>query len=326
MLSKPNESFIVGDIVTWNSNKFLVTDIDENQQIQTKGTIQLCNNILNLYQTGILYQIPCVVQSNINISQLDTEENKFISVPDSTIIVRISNNSTTQGITINQIYNLSGDNYKIVNINKVVENGIIVLGMEYVVEEAETHVFVLTILNGDSLQIAQSQSLTINAELKDNGVIVDSPTLLYSSSNTSIATINSSGIVTILNTGSVVFTVQKSDDASVKDTINVEIVAGETHNYTVEISGATSIVKGYTSNYSCVFKDNGNTIIEQSEFWLTGDDGVSVTTLAEITSQDSIVNTCVVNGLGLGYVKLWVKNVGETIVSQAFRIQIKNLF
>ena len=196
----------------------------------------------------------------------------------------------------------------------------------YSQEVQEEHTYVLTILNNNNLQISQSQLLTINSQLTDNGVIVDSPNLVYSSSDEEIATISNTGEVTILSIGNVTFAVRKSDDSSVSDNINVEILEDETNNYTIEISGSNSIIKGYTSNYNCVFKNNGNIITQQSEFYLTSDDGISPTTLAQITSQDSIANTCIIKGLGIGYVKLFVRNSDGSIVSDGFRIHIENLF
>ena len=69
----------------------------------------------------------------------------------------------------------------------------------------------------------------------------------------------------------------------------------------------------------------GQPISEQAEFYLTADDGISTTALASITSQNG--NTCVVTaGSILGYVKLWCKNTSGTIISEPFRIQIKNIF
>ncbi|MDD3267491.1 MAG: hypothetical protein PHC75_09980, partial [Burkholderiales bacterium] len=68
ILSKPNETFEVGDIVVWGSLTFLITDIDEDTQVQTVGKIQLCNNTLKFYSptsltdsTPILNQIPCII-------------------------------------------------------------------------------------------------------------------------------------------------------------------------------------------------------------------------------------------------------------------------
>ena len=122
-------------------------------------------------------------------------------------------------------------------------------------------------------------------------------------------------------------TCKMNNDNLIQDSIVIEVVEEEQHNYTAEIDlGSISIIKTYSSTYNCTFKDNGIAIEDNSVFYLTGDDGVSATSLASIVSQDSVGNSCVVKGLGLGYVRLFVKNVGETVFSSGFRIQIKSLF
>ena len=51
------------------------------------------------------------------------------------------------------------------------------------------------------------------------------------------------------------------------------------------------------------------------------------TTLATITSQNAVNNTCIIKGNNLGSVKLWCKSVDEEIVSQdGMVIQVKSLF
>ena len=90
--------------------------------------------------------------------------------------------------------------------------------------------------------------------------------------------------------------------------------------------GSISIIKTYSSTYTCVFKDNGIAISDSSVFYLTGDDGVSSTSLASIVSQDSVGNSCVVKGLNLGYVRLFARSLDGEIASDGFRVQIKSLF
>ena len=130
-----------------------------------------------------------------------------------------------------------------------------------------------------------------------------------------------------ISAGDCIITASLAENPSVYDTIYITVTALPQHNYAVTISGNTSIVKNYTATYTATFTDNGLPISEQSEFWLTADDGVSTTTLATIQSQDPIANTCVVKaGSTLGYVKLWCKNTAGTIVSEPYRIQIKSVF
>jgi hypothetical protein len=186
----------------------------------------------------------------------------------------------------------------------------------------------INILNGDNVQVNISDSLQIICEVLDGDTVLSpTPPLVFSSSDETIATIDNNGVVSILGMGIVTFTVSLKSDINIKDNITVEFVDVLQHNYVVTISGNTSIVKGKTATYTATFTDNGQVITETSEFWLTADDGVSTTTLATITSQDPVANTCVVTaGNTLGYVKLWCKNTAGNIVSEPFRIQIKNLF
>jgi len=325
LLCYPDETINIGDIVDFDGSKWICTETDTTSQVSNVGLITRCNNnTLNYYdQFYILHEIPCIIQSNII---LDTDETTYIESPSTTIILKISNNEITRQIKRGEIYKIGLQSYEIKDINDIVEPGILKMEIEYSQEVQEEHVYTISILNGDNLQIAQSQLLTINSQLTDNNIIVPSPILLYSSSNESIATINENGEVTVNSIGNVIFTVSMSTNITIKDTINVEIIEDIIHNFTVIINGTTSIIKGYTSNYSCIFKDNGNVIVQQSEFYLKGDDGVSSTTLAEIVSQDGINNTCQIKANNIGYVKLFVRNLDGSIISSGFRIQIKNLF
>lgn len=327
ILTKPGDELFTGDILEFDNNKWLCTEVNKSLRVYDVGKVYLCNNTLKLYKNHILYEIPAVVESAVRLYQLGIEENKYISTPSSTIIVRIPANSITQQIKRNDVYKLGIQNYSVQDCNDIIEPGLIILKLEYEQQEQQLPNYTLTILNGNDIQISQSQQLTINVEVRDgDNVIPTPPPLLYSSSDETIATIDENGIVTILDVGNVEFTVSLVSDKNIQDSILIEIIADEQNNFTIEINGNPTITKGYTSNYSCVFKNNGNIIPIQSEFYLTSDDGVS-TTLAEIISQDSENNTCIIKGLNLGYVKLWVKSIDGSIVSENYlRIQIKSLF
>ena len=324
LLCYPDETISVGDIILWDSENWICTETDTTSQVSDVGIISKCNNVINIHKNNTSYQIPCTISKSLS---LNTEDNQYIETVDNSLFLTVSNTSITQQINVNDIYRIGKYNYQISSVpDDISQQGLLIFKMKYSEVEQEEHVYTLTILNNDNLQIAQSQSLIINSQLTDNGEIVDSPVLIYSSSDESIATISNTGEVTVLSTGTVTFTVQKSDDINVSDSISVEIIEDVVDNFTIEISGSNSIIKGYTSNYNCVFKNNGNIITQQSEFYLTSDDGISPTSLAQIISQDNINNICVVKGLGIGYVKLFVMNSDSSIVSDGFRIHIENLF
>lgn len=94
----------------------------------------------------------------------------------------------------------------------------------------------------------------------------------------------------------------------------------------VQIYGDGIITKSYTKDYKCVFIIGGNIVENLSEFYLTAEDGISPTNLAEIESQDFVLNTCKIKAKNFGTVILWVKNSDGSIISSPFTIQIKSIF
>jgi hypothetical protein len=263
---------------------------------------------------------------------MGAEDSKYISIPDSSIIVRVANTTITAEIERNDIFLLSNiDNYKVVDINSVIEPGLIVFKMEWCSEEQEIPVHTISILNNTPLQITQSQPLILNVAVCEDGILLDSPpTYSFSSSDEEIATINDNGEVSALGLGIVTFTVVLDNDDTVSNSINVEIIADENEidNFTVElINPYTSILKNQSKSINCIFKNNGIAITKKSEFYLTNDDGTSPCTLATIQSQDSDKNSCVVlAGNTLGYFRIFTKDLSGKIVSDGFRVQVKNIF
>ena len=327
ILSMPDETFNVGDVVVYDDLIYLVITIDKDNSVQTKGQIELCNNTLSIIKDNILHHVPCIIESNVRFQDLRVQETRFIVTPDDKITARIPNNEITKDISRNLIFKLSDyDNYKIISVNRVTEPGLIILKMEFVAEEAIEHNFVVEILNGDSIEIQENTNLQLNVEVKDNGNIMSpTPVVVYTSNDENICTVDDSGLVSAIAVGNCVITASSN---GVSDSIGIGVIENVQHNITVEItSGNSSIVVNKSSAYACTFRDNGIDVPGTSVFYLTADDGVNSTNLATITSQDSAENTCIVTaGNATGYVKLFAKNESGSIVSPAFRIQIKPLF
>jgi len=320
----------VGSVVKYTDKVSLIenTYIVVSKQEDSKGYdlcyIQRCNNTLKFYDsTSTLHSIPCIISKG----SISLDEQKIISTLDSEVAVQISNTSITRQIEMNYVFKIGMRNYTVTDINDITVNGLLLIKMVYSEVEQVFPVYSLTILNGDSIQADINTLVQLNIQVKDRETIITSPLLTFTSSNNLIATVSSTGLVSFLSVGSVNISCKLDNDNLIQDSIGIEIVEEEQHNYTAEIDlGSISIIKTYSSTYTCTFKDNGIAITDSSVFYLTADDGVSATSLASIISQDSVGNSCVVKGLGLGYVRLFCKNVGETVFSSGFRIQIKSLF
>ena len=326
LLCFPDETISIGEIVEFDNSNWICVNGDTTSKISDVGIIERCNiNVLKFYDTtSTLHSIPCIISK----SSISLDEQKIISTLDSEIAIQISNTDITRQIGMNYIFRIGMRNYTVTDINDITVNGLLLIKMVYSEVSQQIPSFTLEILNGSSIQVNENDPLTINAQVKIDGIIPSiMPDLLFSSSDITKATINSStGVVTILGVGSVNFSCKMANDISVIDGISVEIVSEPKDNYTVEISGSTSIIKTYTKEYLAVFKNNGLSIVKESSFWLTGIDNLP-TTLATITSQNVVTNTCIIKGNNLGSVKLWCKSVDEEIVSQdGMVIQVKSLF
>ena len=190
MLSKPNESFSVGDIVVvpdWNNTTWLVSELDIDCQMQTKGIILECDNVLTFYKSGIVpipTKIPYVVFDSIALTRMGVDSNKYLTVPNSRMMILIPDTDITRNIERDDIYKLYDsnniqDNYKVIDINRVRKPGLIILELEHCSEQQVLPTYTINILNGTDLSLILGNTLTLNAEvLADDNIISPLPTHL----------------------------------------------------------------------------------------------------------------------------------------------------
>ena len=322
-----------GDLINWDNEYWLIiSEIGQKRYSYYKGIIQKCNYNIKFNFQGTIKEFPAIVDSKV----FDVETNQFFSVPAGKIVVTMQSNENSENITIGQRFIKMKTAWEVTGIDRT-KNGLIILhcdldmidlsdDLENEIANAGDYVYTLEITNGETANIQKTSTLQLNIQVKLNGNVVTDKTIIFSCDNTLIATVDENGLITGISAGECIITASLAENPNVYDTITITVTALPEHNYAVTISGSTSIIKTKTATYTATFTDNGVPITEESEFWLTGDDGVSETTLATIESQDPIANTCVVKaGSTLGYIKLWCKNTAGTIISEPFRIQIKNI-
>jgi hypothetical protein len=323
-----------GDLINWfNENWLIISEIGHKRYTYYKGIIQKCNYNIKFNFQGTIKQFPCIADSKI----FDIETNQYLSIPAGKIVVTLPNNADTDNITLGQRFISMKNAWKVIGIDRT-KNGLLMLwceldsiissdDLENEIANAGDYVYTIEITNGEIASIQENNTLQLTTQVKLNGNVVTDKTVTFSCDNPSIASVDENGLVTAISAGECIITASLAENPNVYDTITITVTALPEHNYAVTISGNTSIVKNYTATYTAIFTDNAVPITEESFFYITADDGVSETTLATIQSQDPVANTCVVKaGSTLGYVKLWCKNTEGTIVSEPFRIQIKNLF
>lgn len=303
----------------------MVVDIDENQEVQTKGIIQLCTNTINLYQNGILSQsVPCIISKSIT---LKNEENKYITTVDNEFYLTVSNNLITQQIKVNDIYKIGIYNYLISSVpDDISQQGLLIFKVKYSEQEQEVHTYTIEILNGTTLDIQEGTTLQLNCNVYDNGSLISpTPSLTFTSSDETICAIDENGLVTAQNNiNSCTITVSLASDNSILDTININVIAVPQDNYTYTLSSTslpdTEIVVSQTKTYQSQKYNNGSPVAQTFTFNIVGD---------VISYQLTVVdgNNCSVKALKSGYT-ITLNAVDDSDNSRVIskNIILKNLF
>lgn len=323
VLMKPNENIFVGDMLYFDNNNWLCTKIDSTNPVYELGTVQKCNNTINLYKNNMLYKIPIVVESGIRLFQLGAEDSKFITTPSTLVVARVPSNEITKGIKRGDIYKIGVQNWKVEDVNDIIEQGLLIIRMEYSQESQEEYNYSLTILNGDNIQISQSQPLIINAQLTENNIIIPSPSLIYTSSDESIATIDNNGLVNVLDIGNVVFSVILENDTSITASISVEIIADEVDNFTYLLTSTSlpddEIIMSQFKDYKIQKYNNGVLVNQDFTFNIVGDKSTY-----ELINIDG--NNCRVKALKGGFTITLraIDNSNSNVTEKSIRL--KNLF
>lgn len=305
LLCKPDENINTGDLVVWDSENWLCTDVDD-LKIYKRGIIEKCNNSLKyLDSTGDIVTIQCIVTDRI---LMNAKENDYYILPDNEIWVVVDSNSDATSIITEQRFILNGNAFKVKSIpDNVTKPGLIVLKMcsdainenDYVTGSIcdyynNLHVYSVSILNGNSVQMTLNSSLQLELECKDNDTVVTNPTVNYSlvTGSTSFISISTSGLVSgaLIGSGSIIV-----NYASSTDNININIVTAATATYTyallANIEPSNEIKYNQTKSYVAHKYYSTGTDVTGSQFTfaVTLNTGASSSNYL-LTSSDTIAN------------------------------------
>jgi len=187
----------------------------------------------------------------------------------------------------------------------------------------EPDTYSLSITADDTYSTSDTPTLTANAQKK--GTADSTATITWNSSDTSIATIDSTGKVTFLKAGNVTFTAtwtEQDKTATVTVSVTQSVLAGTcfiTHNNGTEYSTTTasSLHYGYGSSkpFNALFKDtNGNILTTVTPVW-------SVSDLSGITNAD--ITMANVDGYPLR-ITITLKN-NSSIANSTFKLNLTTI-
>lgn len=220
-----------GQLLTHKNKHYIVLNQEsvENDTYYKSSLLQ-CNLFLPVISNGVRLNIPCYAQdltspTIINGSVLSTLDGIGMILTESTDII---NKISISGDTV---YNILGGWFEV--INRYVKDNISRISIERTVQPNFTYSLELT-SELDTSIVGESTTLTPIAKI-DN-IIDSTATIIYESSDNTIATVNNNGLVQFLSAGVVTITatwVEQNKTAVLSLTAKEEVVE---ENYTFKIT------------------------------------------------------------------------------------------
>lgn len=257
-----NHSVDLGRLYRFDSNFWLTINVDKIKTLFQTVVVKRCNNVLRWLdeETGALYEVPCSIGYLIKENRDYATAGSAVVVPSGMVDCYFQINSKTNKIKPNQrflfgnpsnwtAYRVEGGGINNFNNQETFDNNSAALGrfslaVDFVNKQTDDLVngianaydnqYVVT-LDQSSISGNATQTIQLRASVTLNGESVVR-TLIWSSNNTSIATVNSSGLVTLVSAGSCIITCSLSNNSSVYDTTSVTVGVSPVDNYQVVVS------------------------------------------------------------------------------------------
>ncbi|NMM65549.1 hypothetical protein HBE96_23510 [Clostridium sp. P21] len=236
ILADVQDNIRQGDIIQYGNNTYIILLQEETvNNIYCKYVARRCDNIIKMYIGNKLAEIPCVIETGTQ----NTTTNQYMTLPNGNIKVTIQDNSITKMISNDRRFLIMGLPWKVVGFTS--ENK----GVRYVYAEKTEfdnayddkeneiadywkynikHNYSMTIAE-ESIEIEEGKSkqlvVSITDTVDNNTTTLANPTIIYTSSNTNIVTINNTGVLNAVAAGDTSIKVQFE---GIEKIINIKVV------------------------------------------------------------------------------------------------------
>ncbi|GAA0723622.1 hypothetical protein GCM10008905_16460 [Clostridium malenominatum] len=222
-----------GSIINALGHNWIVVHKPQNYyKNYDKGAIRLCKYSIKFNFNGEVKEFPSVIDTGTQ----GIINNTGFNIVDGKIMLVLQENEITKKIKDGQRFIKMGYAWKVTGKSSENEGLIYIFAEKDMFNnnddkineiadafENNTHNYTLEILNTEKI-IKVNETLQLNIIAKDNGVVVENPSLIYMSSNSSIATITETGLITAIGAGSVTVTVKYNN---VERTLNLIVESAE---------------------------------------------------------------------------------------------------
>ena len=226
---KQTEPFGIGSVIVMKGQPYVIVsdkDADESNAFYS-AIAQKTNVIIN----GIPYVVDTATYG-------ETQGSIFTQV-DGDVIIYTGFNTITSKIKVNDHINAFGNSYDV--INKFVKENIIYIHLKQTTAMPDHYDI---IYNGvSSFDIKDSTTYQLSYTVTNNGSVVENPTITYSSSDETVATVDSNGLMTMLKEGTVDITAT-CNTASVTTTMTIANSSAPTYTMVIYSSADTIKIGG----------------------------------------------------------------------------------
>jgi hypothetical protein len=292
----------VGYLYYFDENYWIVINSEKIKSLTASAVVKRCNNTLRWIDTsnGNVNSVPCAIEYLIKQNRDYSTAGSALVTPSGSLEVITQFNTTSNKIKSSQRFlfgnadNWQGfkvqgggiNNFIGLKTGDLMSTGIIILSMYYsqkgdnevddlingIADVGEFN-YVLT-LNESVSSLENGKSLVLIPTLTLNGKTA-SGTLVWASNKTSVATVNSSGVVSSVGNGSCIISCSLEGNDSVTFDCVVTVSASVLDTYEVIVNPDTNFVlQGNTQNFLVNLYKNG--IIQADTFVFDLDAGNTV--------------------------------------------------
>ena len=252
----------IGTMFVLKDDTYVVTsrDGDESDVFYTSIAVK-CDTSFTVYSnTEHRYvSIPFVTLSD----KFTLSSNSSISMISGAVVIYTGDNSYARDMSVNSTYYNYGGYYKVGNT--FYNNG---LAYVYMTREAmPTDRYTLSYNGVTSLDMADATTYQLSYTATKNDVVVNNPALSYTSSDDTIATVDSNGLMTLLKEGTVKITAIWIDGNNTTCETTITISNGGVKpeptpsGGTLTITTNGDLIVGFNRVYTANFKDaDGNDV------------------------------------------------------------------
>jgi uncharacterized protein YjdB len=258
-----DSSIHAGQLLKYKDKTYLsINQESAENDTYLKSDLRQTNAIMNYVKGGTEFSVPAYaydVQSPLLIS------NNVISMAGGNIELLAEDNSITRALKINDCFYALGGYWK---INNLIYKG----NMTYIYVERETTstTYTVTITANDSYDRGTTVQFTATAKAGDT--VVTNANIIWTSSDTSKATVDSSGNVTFLANGSVdISAAWQEHSVSSKKSITIT----EPPVYGLTITGNDSYVTTDTPTLTATATINGTEDTTATITWVSSDESIA---------------------------------------------------